>query len=113
MKSVIIDTFNKGTTPDLRNTDLAYSRVCRHFDNYTASHRLVPFRDMESGDSGASTNKLTNFVLYSGNIYALGVTSGGTKAEIYVSSSISNPAWTIENAAATDPSDNATLFNLF
>ena len=110
---VLINNFHKGVSSDLRINDLAFSRVCRHFDNYTAKHRLVPFRDMEAGDTGATTNKLTAFVLYSENIYALGVTSGGTKAEIYVSSSISNPSWAIEHAAATDGTDTATSFTLF
>jgi len=82
-----IDRFDGGIVNDHHDTQENTSRMTSNFDIVTNPHRLTPYHDTEDGHSAASTFRPRNYALalrtgttYA--IYALGVQSGASDAEI-------------------------------
>lgn len=82
-----ITRFDGGMVGDARNPRPNTCRASVNFDAISNPFRLTPYQQSESGDSSASTSKKRNFqiALRTGttySLYALGVQSGNTRAEI-------------------------------
>src|SRR3990167_1427798 len=82
-----IRDFSLGMTSDAREPDTRFSQLIKNFDAHTFKSKLVPFRSSESSDSAGSTSIKKNLAIalrtgttYS--LYALGVKSGATSAEV-------------------------------
>lgn len=100
-KEQYIRDFSLGISTDPRSPDLRYSQLTQNFDALTYPHKLVPFRDSESGDSSASTSQKVNFLYANSRLYGLGVVNGTAKAEINYKTDFTNALW-------TGPSGNAS-----
>src|SRR3990167_7545186 len=82
-----INNFSGGISNDPRDSRPNVSRVLTNFDVSTYLHKLVPYRQSESGDSNASTSRKQNFAVarrdgttYS--LFGLGVVSGTDRPEV-------------------------------
>lgn len=122
-KTIYINDFSGGIVNDPRSTAENVARVVTNFDVLTDAHRMVPYRDSESGDSGASTSKKQNFciALRTGttySLYGLGVVSGGGLAQINYKNLTTGSATDLDDATWDATANNAsgsgaTSFNLF
>lgn len=100
----IIREFSLGMTNEPREADTRYAQLIKNFDAHTFKNKLVPFRSSESGDDAPTTSKKKNFAvaLRTGStysLYALGVKSGVTNAEVLYKD--------LTTGAANDLDDNA------
>ena len=100
----LIQDFSLGMTNEPREEDTRYCQLLKNFDAHTFRKKLVPFRSSESGDDAPTTSKKKNFcvALRTGttySLYALGVKSGATNAEVLYKN--------LTTGAATDLDDNA------
>lgn len=86
-----INRFDGGVAVDPRDPRDNVARVISNFDVLTSPKKMTPHRDSESGDSAPTTSRKQNFciALFDGGtspdtytVYALGVVSGQTYAEI-------------------------------
>ena len=113
-----INDFSLGMTNDSREPDTRYAQLIKNFDAHTFQRKLVPFRSSESGDDAPTTSLKKNFAvaLRTGttySLYALGVVSGTTRAEILykdlttgVANDLDDNAW-----VATDKNQSANTFS--
>jgi hypothetical protein len=98
--------------------------MCQNFNISTDRRRAIPYYDSESGDSSASTSKKANFTLalrtgttYS--LYALGVQSANSRAEVLYKDLTTGAANDLDDATWATPSNNTsatgstTNFELF
>ena len=121
-----INDFSLGMTSELRDPDTRYASLLKNFDAHTYKRKLVPFRSSEDGDDAGNTSKKKNFcvALRTGttySLYALGVKSGATTAEVLykdltigAANDLDDSAWAATGAAAKYQSaSGATDFNLF
>src|SRR3990167_2699762 len=121
-----INDFSLGMTSELRDPDTRYASLLKNFDAHTYKRKLVPFRSSEDGDDAGNTSKKKNFcvALRTGtthSLYALGVKSGATTAEVLykdlttgAANDLDDNAWAATGAAAKyQSSSGATNFNLF
>src|SRR3990167_6071455 len=62
-----------GMTNDYRTKDRRHARLIRGFDAHSFQHKLIPFRNMESGDASANAQSIRNFAiaLRTGTTYSL------------------------------------------
>ena len=121
-----INDFSLGMTNESREPDTRYAQLLKNFDAHTYKRKLVPFRSSEDGDDAGNTSKKKNFcvALRTGtthSLYALGVKSGATTAEVLykdlttgAANDLDDSAWAATGAAAKYQSaSGATDFNLF
>ena len=121
-----INDFSLGITNELRDPDTRYASLLKNFDAHTYKHKLVPFRSSEDGDDAGNTSKKKNFAIAlrtgtTHSLYALGVKSGATTAEVLykdlttgAANDLDDNAWAATGAAAKyQSSSGATDFNLF
>src|SRR3990167_1368512 len=122
----IITDFSKGMTNDPREKDTRYAQLIKGFDAHTYPRKLVPLRDSESGDSAASTSKKQNFCVALSKdlgtyaLFALGVKSGVTNAEILYkkltqvdNDALGGATWTAPTDANHQSVNTFTWFELF
>src|SRR3990167_8585892 len=97
-----INNFSGGISNDPRDSRPNVSRVLTNFDVSTYLHKLVPYRQSESGDSAASTSRKQNFAIAkkgAANIYSLyglGVVSGTNRPEVEImdlDASLNSDTW--------------------
>lgn len=101
MSTIIVNKFNTGMTSDPRAS--SGCQLCKHFDNFSKPHSLIPYRDSE----GVSTINITTqalaqlktFTMYGGNLYGLGIIDSTNKAKIYKNADVSLSTWTAPNNA--------------
>lgn len=118
-----ISKFDGGMVADPRTPNTRYAQLVQNFDAHTFPYKLQPFRDSENGDSSASTSKKENFciALRSGttySLYALGVVSGTSRAEILYKDLTSGGTNDLGDATWLDTTNHqsasgATNLNLF
>lgn len=127
MKKITLNKFNAGIINDPRSNVEGGARMVTNFDILTDPHKLSPYRDTESGDSGASTSQKQNFCIAhwlpgstnDWRIFSLGVVSGTGRAEILMKQASTVPGSTdLTDAGWLTPSNNqsasgSTNFNLF
>ena len=118
-----IDRFDGGIVNDPRDPREATARMITNFDVLTNPGKMTPYRDAESGDDSGSTSKKQNFCIakrtgttYS--LYALGVKSGDTVAEVLYKNLTTGAATDLDDNAWAAPAANqsasgATNFGLF
>ncbi len=105
MPRVFLTKFNKSMTADGR--DPAGCQLCKHFDNFTKSHALVPYKSSSAVTVSPvqTTSKIERMLMYnsistlSTNMYGLGQTSGGF-VQILSSSNLSVPSFAIVASGA-------------
>lgn len=122
--TTIVDRFDGGITSDARDTSEGVSSMLTNFDILTDTHRMIPYRNSESGDSAASTSLKRNFAiaLRTGTTYSLYALGGQAaqpgRAEILykdlttgASNDLDDDAWasTSNNQSAS----GSTSFDLF
>lgn len=83
----IIDRFDGGISNDPRDPRENVCQMVGNFDINTNPRKMTPYISSESGDSSASTSKKRNFTIAlrtgtTHSLYALGVQSANTRAEI-------------------------------
>lgn len=96
-----ITTFSRGMTSEPREQNTRYAQLIKNFDVFSYPNKLVPHRNSEDGDSGASTSQKVNFLYANSRLYGLGVVSGQAYAEINYKTDYSNNSWSA-------PSNNAS-----
>src|SRR3990167_1578796 len=115
-----ITDFSLGMTNEPREEDTRYAQLIKNFDAHTYRKKLVPFRSSEDGDDAGGTSLKKNFAIalrtgttYS--LYALGVVSGTTKAEILYKDLTTGAANDLDDSAWAAPSANqsANTFSWF
>lgn len=118
-----IKRFDGGIVYDPRDPRPNTARVVTNFDILTSPRRMTPYWSSTSGDDAPTTSKKQNFciALQTGTtygVYALGVKSGATTAEVLYknilvsgSSSFINNTWA--NTGNHQSASNATWFQLF
>lgn len=119
--SKIIDKWDGGIVNDPRNPAENVCRVVSNFNIFENPYKMVPYRDSEDGDSGASTSQKQNFciALRSGyQIFALGVKSGTGIAEVLMKALTTGASTDLDDNGWSTPTNNqsasgATSFNLF
>ena len=95
----IIDEFDGGWNNDPRNGVKNKASAMGHFDTRTRPNRLTPYRGMESGDSDALNNFITQFLAYNNKLYGFGTASGATSHKIWERSDFTGNTWTAFAAA--------------
>lgn len=118
----LITQFDGGMVNDPRSPASNAAKVVTNFDVLTDVHRMVPYRNSESGDNAANTSQKQNFTiaLRTGTtyrLYALGFMSGLSRAEVLMkdlttsSTDLSDALWAspVNNQSAA----GLTSFNLF
>src|SRR3990167_3854158 len=118
-----INDFSLGMTNDSREPDTRYAQLIKNFDAHTFQRKLVPFRSSETGDDAPTTSLKKNFAvaLRTGTtyaLYALGVVSGTTRAEVLYKDLTTGAATDLDDSAWAAPSANQsantfTWFELF
>src|SRR3990167_858454 len=114
-----INDFSLGMTNDSREPDTRYAQLIKNFDAHTFKKKLVPFRSSGSGDDAPTTSLKKNFAvaLRTGTtyaLYALGVVSGTTRAEIlYKDLDISGTSNLTDNLWITPADNNHQSANTF
>lgn len=78
---------------DPRDPSTNVCRVCKNFDAFTDKYRLIPYRDSETGDTGAATNQIVNFLYTGGALYGLGVVTGTARVEVFNKTDFTNQTW--------------------
>ena len=58
-----INKWDGGIVNDPRDPQENVCRVVSNFDILTNPYKMIPYRDSEDGDSGASTSKKQNFCI--------------------------------------------------
>lgn len=86
-------------------------QLCQHFDNFTKSHSLVPYKGSESVYASQDTKKYQSFLMYNSLLYALGVVTGFNYAEIGLFTDVSNP--TVSSPTGGADVSGTTAFDLF
>ncbi len=119
----IINKFDGGIVNDPRDPREKVCRMCTNFDALTNPYKLTPYRTSEDGDSSSATSKKQNFqvALRTGttySLYALGVVSGTTRAEVLYKNLTTGAGNDMSDATWATPSNNqsstgATAFDLF
>jgi len=117
-------TAYKGMTTDARIQDFAHAQMIKNMDAHSFLSKMVPFRDSEDGDSNSATRQKQAFVIAlwgptgTYNLFALGVKSGASTAEIHFKTTgtggaadLSDNTWT--SPTANQSSAGATSFNVF
>lgn len=89
--SIPVRLFHGGMTADPRDSAIN-CQLCKHFDNFTKNHSLIPYRSSSDAYASQATVKLQNFWMVGGTVYALGVT-GTNRANIFSNTNISIPSW--------------------
>ncbi len=116
--TIPINIFNGGMSPDARAT-YSECQLCKHFDNFTKEHSLIPYRKSVSAEDInliEATSQLQNFLVYTTGgqdyLYALGVASG--KAIIWYSGvyPTDTPTWS-QASSGSDPTNTISNFSLF
>src|SRR3990167_8537739 len=107
--TVIVNKFNGGMTADPRDT-ASFSQLCKHFDNFTSKHKLVPYKSTSSAYASQSTAKIERMLMYNSKMYGFGISSGGY-AKVYESSSLSVPNFTASTTG--EDSANTPNFGIF
>src|SRR3990167_485935 len=108
-----INDFSKGITNDVRKKDSRYAQMIKSFDAHTYTHKLEPFRSSESADTIPDTRKAVNFLYANSRLYALGVVSGTSRAEINYkdTADIGGTGWTSpSNGQSSAGSRNEDFF---
>lgn len=78
MKTVAVENFTRGMTPDIREKATGFTKIATNFDILTRPNTLTPFHSMVDADGSSTINQLTDFLWYTANlIYGVGITSGG------------------------------------
>ncbi len=108
MQTVYTNTF-PGMVADPRDT--RGCQLCKHFDNFTKKSSLVPYRGSEDAFVSQTTIQLQNFLMYGGNMYALGRQVATAKAIIYINTNIAATSWA--GTSGQDNTYNITDFTLF
>lgn len=107
MKEVILNNFYGGIADSINENSPFKFEFAKHFDIYSDPKRLLPIPTIVANNSGltADTNRVGNFLDYSGYQYVLGRKGGTTdeKAKIWLNSGTSG-AW---EAATTGEATNA------
>lgn len=111
MPTVYLNRFDRGMTPDARDSG-SYSQLCKHFDNFTNKHKLIPYRDSEDAYASQTTVQLQNFLMYNSNMYALGRQTSFARASILRNSDVSVPSWS-SPSNGDDPTNGITNYTLF
>lgn len=122
-KEIQIDRFDGGVVNDGRDPRENVCQMLTNFDALTDVRRIRPYRDVESGDSAASTSQKQNFAIALGasstyKLFALGVQSGASDAEILEkdltdssSNDLSDAGW--DNFSNNQQTAGTTEFSLF
>lgn len=120
---VKLNKFNGGIEDDPRDPREDTCRMVTNFDIVTNPYRMIPYRNSEQGDDSSSSSRKRNFTLalrtgttYS--LYALGVKSGATTAEVLYKdlttgavNDLDDDDWA--NTSNNQSSAGATNYNLF
>lgn len=80
MKTVFTNQFDGGQTNDGRDPTENVCRVIKHFDNYTNTYKLTPYRDTVLDavvESTLDTYRITKFVIANGALYGVGIVGNG------------------------------------
>lgn len=106
-----IDRFDGGITNNPRDARNNVSRMITNFDIFSNPQKLIPRNDTESGDASSSTSKKQNFAVArrtgtTYELFALGVQSGASDAEVLYKSLTTGGANDLDDAAWTTPSNN-------
>lgn len=106
-----INTFDGGIVNDPRDRRENTARIVTNSDIFTNPHKITPHRDSEDGDTGASTSQKQNFAIArrtgtTYELYALGVQSGASDAEVLYKSLSTGGVNDLDDAAWTTPSNN-------
>lgn len=87
MTTVLVNDFSNGMVGDERSTSTNVFSVIKHCDPVSRGHRLTPYNNTATGNSSASTHKISDFIYYTGSgaigtgLYGLGY--DGTNVQLY------------------------------
>lgn len=109
-KQILIQNFSGGVSDDVRQTGNVFA-ITKHFDIFSAPNKLRPYKGRESAYASQSTIKHQNFLFYNAKLYALGVVTATTKAQIDTYTGIDNP--TVATPTNAQDASGSTDFFLF
>lgn len=114
-----IANFDAGMTTKKRDQTPGIARVVKHFDNYTESGKLTPYRSMKldavaGTESGLNNYQITKMVNTSVGIYGLGTMVGTSHPQIYVKSvTPTDPTQVWTTAASGSDNSGSTVKQMF
>jgi hypothetical protein len=113
MTTIPVTIFNGGMTADARDT-ASFSQLCKHFDNFTAKHKLIPYRDSEDAYAGQSTFQGKKFLMSSsGDMYIFGRQTANNRPALIKNSNIATPSISIPANADSSTETNVETSELF
>ena len=110
----IISRFDGGMVNDPRDPTLNVCQLSKHFDNFTKRYALTPYKDSE--DIIAATqlvNGLQSFLMYGGNMFALGTKSQDLGYAYILRNTAINTGDGWGQPTNGEDSAGSTRFNLF
>jgi hypothetical protein len=120
MTTVSIRNFNRGIKNDPRSSAF---RTLTNLDVFTDPKRALPYSDSETGDSGASTNKIANFCIALGasstwRLFGLGIDTGAIAQVFQKEGLTTGGANDLDDAGWSETANNVSAsgtcdFNLF
>lgn len=114
MATAILNKFNGGMTAD-KNDSATYSQLCKHFDNFTTPHSLIPYYGSTEITTIASStellHKIKKFLVYNSTLYALGEKEDESNKQQVFSNNFANQTYTaVANAVDSAAGENNGLF---
>lgn len=104
--------FDGGMTNEPRDPRESVQRVIKHFDNYTRSYKLTPYRSMKldavgGNESSLDQFRIQNFVITNFGLYGVGIVGGGDiHTQVYLKTTPTDPTavWTTAPGIGTSAS---------
>lgn len=101
MTRIYLNKFNHGIVSDPHDPSEGAALHLQQFDAFTYPHKLKPIRSSEGGASAPDTTRYVNFANIAGDLYALGVVSGGSLVQIDKKTDFTGTAWSSPTGGAS------------
>lgn len=115
MKTVFYNQFDGGQASDPRDPRQNLCRVIKHFDNYTDTYKLTPYRSMKVDavtESTLNAFAIQKFAIANSKIYGVGVVNNGVDqhTQIYIKTTPTDPTAIWTTASGGTSSSSVELF---
>lgn len=116
MITVSWNRFDGGMTNEPRDPREAVQRVIKHFDNYTRSYKLTPYRSMKLDaitESTLDVFRIQNLVVTNTGLFGVGVVSGADgHTQVYTKTTPTDPTAVWTTAPGTSTSGSSVESNI-
>lgn len=111
IKETTVSKLNRGFTSSPRTSDPAFAQIVKHFDIFSRSDAITPYRGVEDGDSSSSSNQIARMLFANNKIYGLS-TASGTSQKLFSReiSDLSDATWDTPSNTNVSGVPNGIMF---